>query len=267
MDISAAVRHGTVAAVHLVAYRAGRARRGRAPDSERRGYLMGASWATAVDVIASPGEAFARLREKPTFLFPLLILMALNAGVVFWYYSLVDLAWMLEQQMQAAVPEGQPPAALESSAARTVVGTVAAVAAAGLFALALVVAAAYFAFVSMLTNDGYAFKSWFALVCWCSLPLVLTQLATIVNLIVSDVSHMLPQQLSPLSFANLLGVEPDTAAGGQTFLNLSPILLWSLVLTVLGYHSWTRRSVLASSAIVLGPLLVIFGLVFVLSQA
>lgn len=226
---------------------------------------MGANWATAIDIIVSPAEAFRRLRERPRFLVPLLTLAVLNAGIVFWFYQEVDLAWMIEQQMPDALPAGQPPEALASGAARTVAGTLATLAAAASIVIGLVLVAAYFAFVSMLTNDGFKFKSWFSLVGWCSLPNVLSQLASGVNLLVSDASRMLPQQLNPLSFGNLLGTEAGPGMSQQFVMSLTPIFLWVLVLLILGYHSWTRRSVLKAAAIVLGPFGVVAGLIVLLS--
>lgn len=225
---------------------------------------MGADWATALDIFVSPGEAFERLRERPRILFPLLILVVLSAGVVYWYYSAVDLAWMIETQMPDAMPADQPTGALEGSGMAAVIGIVAAVSAGAGLLLGLLVSAGYLAFISMLTNDGYRFRQWFSLVCWCSLPMVLGQLATGVNLLVSDVSRLPPEQLNPLSFANLLGLDAGSGESGNLVMTLSPTALWALILVVLGYHSWTRRSVATAAAIVLGPPIVIAGLVLML---
>lgn len=223
---------------------------------------MGSTWATALDVIVSPGEAFARLREQPRLLFPLVVLVALTCGTVLWYYRAVDLAWLVETQMQAAAPDQQPPAALEGGAVATVIGTVATVLAGGSLVLALVLWAAYLAFISMLTNDGLRFRLWFSLVAWCSLPMAFAQLATAVNLLVSDVSRLSPQHLNPLSFVNLLGL--DTADAGGFVSSLDPTMLWTLALVALGYQAWTGRSAWQAGAIVLGPFVVIAALILLL---
>ena len=37
--------------------------------------------------------AFAELRERPRFWFPLLLLVATTAALNYWYFSMVDIEW------------------------------------------------------------------------------------------------------------------------------------------------------------------------------
>ncbi len=226
---------------------------------------MGSAWATAANVIVAPGNALRRVREHPSFLFPLVLVLVPTSGVAFAYYSFVDVAWLFETQLQDALPDQQPPAALESGVTRNIMRIGAAAGAAFVLVLTVTVWAAYLAFVSMITNDGHGFGIWFALVSWCSLPAVLAQLATVVNLIVSDVSRLPPEQLNPLSVANLLGIDGGSSGLVQFVTNQDPTTLWSLVLVVLGYHMWTQRSLPAAAAVVLAPCIVIGAIALLVS--
>ena len=49
--------------------------------------------ALSVALATAPSSAFAELRERPRFWFPLLLLVASTAGLIFWYYSMVDIEW------------------------------------------------------------------------------------------------------------------------------------------------------------------------------
>jgi hypothetical protein len=43
----------------------------------------------------------------------------------------------------------------------------------------------------------------------------------------------------------------------RVVLGLDITAMWSLVLTVLGYQAWTKRSIVTAAVVVLGPLLLI----------
>jgi hypothetical protein len=90
------------------------------------------------------------------------------------------------------------------------------------------------------------------------LPLLLGLLATIVYLLSADIRFVAQQSLNPLSFGNLLSIDP---AGKPTLqavlLSLDPTTLWSLVLSVLGYQALSQKSLVHAALVVLGPLFLI----------
>jgi hypothetical protein len=71
--------------------------------------------------------------------------------------------------------------------------------------------------------------------------------------------RFLPQDaLNPLSFGNLLAIDPTGVDMLQrVLLSLDPTTIWSVVLTILGYQAWTKRSLAHATLVVLGPLLLI----------
>ncbi|HYM36375.1 MAG TPA: hypothetical protein VET48_13330, partial [Steroidobacteraceae bacterium] len=48
-------------------------------------------------LITSPSAAFAELRERPRFWLPLIVLTLASAGLIVWYYGLVDISWLIDR--------------------------------------------------------------------------------------------------------------------------------------------------------------------------
>lgn len=212
-----------------------------------------------VDIFTSPAHAFRALQNKPRILFPLVLLMACNAGVTLVYMRAVDIPWLLETSSQSALArlgdtEKQQAVAriAKISPATATVGAV--VQALVFLPILLFVPAAYFALVSLLTDDGYKLSRWFALVCWCALPLLVAQLASTVNVLAGDASHLAPAKLNPLAFGNLFELSgPPRNVGERLLQTLSLTSIWSLALLVFGYRTWTGRPLGKAAGIVLAP--------------
>lgn len=218
---------------------------------------------TLVDIFTSPTHAFMTLREKPRILFPLILLMACNVAVTVVYMRAVDIPWLVETSSQAALTrlsDSDKQQAIEriSKISPTVVMVGAVVQGLIFLPILLFLPAAYFALVSLLTNDGYKLSRWFALVCWCALPLLVAQLASVVNVLAGDASHLAPEKLNPLSFGNLFELSgPPRNVGDRLFKALSLTSIWSLALLVFGYQMWTDRPLGKATGIVLAPVAVV----------
>ena len=223
---------------------------------------------TAVNIIASPREALESLKLKPTILLPLAAIVIANVAVVFAYYSQVDIAWVLEASLQNATEDLGPrerEAALDrmQNLSPMVVASAGAVSAALFLTLWMFLNAAYLAGISLVTDDGLRLKHWFAMICWCALPIVFGSAASLANIFLSDATFLRPDRMNPLSFSSLLDL--DSAAGNamlQSVQSLDITAAWAIVLTVCAYHVWTRRNLLASALIVLAPATLIFGSIF-----
>lgn len=226
------------------------------------------------DLITAPKKAFAALRERPRGLLPVLVLMVGYSAVSYVYISKVDLAWMMETQLQQAQATN---AQLTDAQRRQVVDAVARIppavrgTGAAIFAdislfLVLVLSAAYYRVVSLFTRDGVTFGQWFALTCWCLLPVVLGQVAVIVNLTINDARFMLQDAINPLSFGNLLSIDRTGATNAQrALLNVDITSIWAVVLAVLGYQVFAKCSAVKAVTIALAPLAVIALVVTVVS--
>lgn len=214
-----------------------------------------------VNIFTAPQAAFAAIKERPNPWLPLLVIILSNALVQFTYVQAVDLGWFLDSQMaNANITEEQRAQAVENALRLPPVayGFIAAIPTAIGFLIVFSLFALYYTGVSFATNDGIKFGQWLALIAWCSLPSVLGQLASFVNLVANDARFMPPQAVNPISFGALLGIDPvGVNALEATLMNLDVTTLWSVVLLILGYQAFTQRSSARAALVVLAPYVVI----------
>jgi|JRYD01.1.fsa_nt_gb hypothetical protein len=214
-------------------------------------------------LVTAPTKAFENLKEKPRFLFPLLVLVLSTLAVMFWYYRIVDFDWLIdrmlsanpqmsrmsEQEREAAMKMMSPGVIMWSS----LIGVVAAL------VIARVVETLYYLLAGSVTNVRYSFKQWFSLSCWTALPAVIGTLSMAVFLLTSGNNQISNEELNLLSLNELIFHVPF---GGKGYVLLSSLTLlhpWIWWLTVLGVRTWTGRSWLFSSLFVLTPIVLLYG--------
>ena len=215
------------------------------------------------NIFTAPLQAFAAIKERPNPWLPLLGIILSICVVQFTYTQVVDLPWLIDWQLQqgGATLTDEQRAQMVDGAMRIpplAYGFIAAVPSAIIILIVYAIIALYYLAVSFATNDGIKYGQWLALIAWCSLPSVFGQIASLVNLMVTDARFLPPQALNPLSFASLLGIDPQGARGVETILvQLDVTALWSTVLQILGYQAFTQRSIGVATVVVLGPLAII----------
>jgi Yip1-like protein len=211
------------------------------------------------NIFTSPTAAFAQLRERPNPWLALLILLVGYAAVSYLYLQVVDLAWMLDQQMAQGgnLTEEQRKQAVDAAlqVSPVVYSVIGAVGAPLSILIVVALIALYFTGVSFATNDGVKYGQWFAMITWALMPIVIGLAATFINLLVSD-SRFIPQEkLNPLAFGNLLGIDMAGLPRGQKgLLSLDISSIWAVVLLVLGHQVFTQRSIVRAAIVVLGPI-------------
>jgi hypothetical protein len=218
------------------------------------------------DIITAPGRALAAINERPTVWLPLVILIAVYSAVSIAYTSSVDLAWMLDQQLQQAqnLTDAQRDQTVKAALriSPLVYGVISAVAVAIFIPLLFALMSLYYAGVSFVTGDGVKYQQWFALVSWCAIPIVFGLLAALVHVIAGDARFMRQEELNPFSFGNLLSIDMAGVTRVQrAVLSLDPTLIWSVVLSIVGYQSFSKRSLPFSAAVVLGPIALIVAII------
>jgi hypothetical protein len=229
------------------------------------------SLAVAMDLFTAPNQAFAEIKERPRVWLPLLALIVSYAAVSFAYTTSVDLGWLIDQQLQQSNPDltelqREEMVRATTSVSPAVMGAISAIGAPIGIAIALFVSALYLTGISFLTHDGVRLKQWFAFSAWCWLPIMLGLVASLINILVSDARFMPQDQINPLAFGNLLGVDREDLTGLQRgLLSLDLSTLWAVVLCVLGYQAWTQRSTALALAVILGPPALIIVLAVLLS--
>jgi hypothetical protein len=215
------------------------------------------------NIFTAPSQAFAAIKERPNPWLPLLVLIGGVFIVQFMYMQAVDFPWLMDHQLQQAggnMTDAQRAQIVDATTRipPSVLGAIQGASGGIVVLIVYALVALYYTGVSFATNDGHKFQQWLALIAWCSLPSVLGYIASLVNLQVTDARFLPAEQLNPLSFGSLLGLDPQGATIVQRILmSLDVTVLWSTVLQILGYQAFTQRSFTFSTAVVLGPLAVI----------
>jgi hypothetical protein len=225
---------------------------------------MTASTSTAgvlSNIFTAPQAAFAAIKERPRPWLPLLLIIVSICAVQFTYMQVVDLPWLIDNQLAASdVPTAQREQAVEAALqlSPTLYGVFAAVPSAMIILIVYALIALYYTGVSFASNDGVKFGQWFGLIAWTSLPAVFGQIASLVNLAVVDARFLPAQQLNPLSFSSLFAIDPTGATFVESILlSLDVTTLWSTVLQIFGYQAFTQSSIVKAAIVVLGPLAMI----------
>jgi hypothetical protein len=238
---------------------------------ERNKMAEKSSLAVAVDLITAPKQAFAEIKERPRVWLPLVLLSVSLAAVSFAYMTSVDLGWYFDQQLQQSAPDltelqREEMVRVQTSLGGTTLGAIGAVTSPLGLVLGLFIYALYLMGVGFVIKDGVRLKQWFALLSWCSLPIALGVVASLINILVGDARFMAQDQINPLAFINLLGLDREGLTPIERgLLSIDITTIWATVLCVLGYQAWTNRSLAVAIAVVLGPVALIIGLVTLLA--
>jgi Yip1-like protein len=227
---------------------------------------MELAWA----VIATPRAALSELHERPRFVFPLLLLTISSGVLVAWYYSIVDLPWLIDQTFSANESIARMSEAQRSRAlgmmSRGMMLTSSLIG--GLIGVVVLKAleALYYVLADRITNLRLTFNHWFALACWTSIPSVIVAIASLLILLTSRTNQISAGALSPLSLNELFFHLPMGAKGSTLLTSLTLIHPWMWWLTALGVRLWTGRSWMFSAGFVLLPVILVCGAAVAISS-
>ena len=220
--------------------------------------------ALSIALATAPSSAFAELRERPKFWFPLLLLVLTTVALNYWYFSVVDIEW-LKATFLSADPSLQKMTEEQRAAAmgmytRNVMLYGSLVSIVIILPAILLLQALYLLVVGKVTRLGPGFKHWFALSCWTSLPVLLSTVVAAILLILAENAQVPPGVVAPLSLNALVMHVPEGSPGHTLFqsLNIPALLCWALM--IIGFRTWSQRSWGFSAVVVLLPWAIIYGI-------
>lgn len=223
----------------------------------------------AINILTTPSEAFRELQQRPSKLFPLLAILLSTASVMFWYFSIVDLEWYIddtlslqdlnEDQMEAA--RGQM-----SSMSRSTFRLISTLASSFGIVFIYILQAGYLSLTSAISGSGQKFSHWFSLVLWTGLPYLFSVVGMVATLLLSTNGQLSAYDLDPLTLANL-GMQSSNDSLMTIFRTLNLTMIWGMSLTVMGYRQWLGCGIIRALAVVLAPyvLILLAGVYFALS--
>jgi hypothetical protein len=218
--------------------------------------------ALTMTLATAPSSAFAELRERPRFWFPLLLTIVTTAGLVYWYYSVVDIDWLKDTlyanspQFQQMDEEGR--ARAMAAFGRTTLQWSSLVGVVIMLPVVFVIWALYLLLVAKFTKLSQGFRHWLTLVVWSSLPMLLNSVVAGILLLLADTPQISPGVLQPLSLNELVFHRPFGSPGQGLLesLGIPAFLSWALM--IIGIRNWTQRSWIFSAAMTLLPWIIIY---------
>ena len=217
---------------------------------------------TATNILLSPGEAFTELQQRPSKLFPLALIVLSTMAVMFWYFSIVDFDWYIDDTLAAVnLDDEQLETAREqmASMSQTTFKMF------GIFSGAIgilvvyVLQSGYLSLTSAISGSGQKFGDWFSLVLWTSLPYMLSVVGMVSTIALSPNGQLGSYDLDPLTLANL-GMQSGNSSLTAIFNGISLPMLWGIALTIMGYRQWLDCSLLKAMTVVLAPYFLILGI-------
>jgi TM2 domain-containing membrane protein YozV len=212
---------------------------------------------------SQPGKAFDALGEMPRFWFPLLLALACGLVTTYWFYQVVDLPWLLEEQFRAnprtaAMTDEQRTRVLQMMSPAVVKWSAVGSVLVAVLALRLL-EAAYFLVAGKVTNVQRSFRHWFALTNWSGVPGLLSTIPAVIMLAMTNNGQVDQGSLNPLSL-NELFFHRTMGQPGYSLLAamslLQPLGWW---LAFVAVRRWSGRSSAYCAGFVLLPFIVIYG--------
>ena len=218
---------------------------------------------TILNILLEPSTAFADLREHPSWLLPLLLVAGGYALAMFWYFSILDIPWFMENLIyqggddpsEEQVEQFREQMEIVSPRVFIISGFIGAS-----FALMLVwvLQAGYLTLVSALTGDGLRFRNWFCLATWTAIPTLFSIVGMAMTMLLNPGGQIGQLDLDPLQLNNL-GIQFGDSPVNAVLEPISLTYLWTLGLLVYGYRQWLQGGWFKSAIIVLLPQILLLG--------
>jgi len=209
------------------------------------------------NVFLEPSSTFARLKAKTHAWLPLLILIVLSVGLMYWWVSTVDFPWLVDRmassQSKPEVQAAMRQMTQKSMMVTTVIGAILG----SLIVYALT--AVYYLIAGKVLGSDIGYGKWFGFSVWTSVPRLLAMPLSVFQ-IMSSGGHLVAEDLNMVSLNYLVLHLPASHpwAGFANGVDLTS--LWCIFLAVIGLKAWTGRSTGTCVTIALLPYVIIYGL-------
>lgn len=222
--------------------------------------------AQLVDIFLQPSKVFAEQRERPTFLVPALVLVAISIAFTLAYFFRVDPSWYADHMLDAkrgamtAKQLAQMKSMMPSARTMGMFGVVGSLVG---ISLMLALTGLYYWLASKVTGHALRYSHGVSLSAWSAVPAILGTVIALVGALT-----MAPQtSLESLMLTHvdpLLVDLPPGASGSRLAHAVDLLSLWSIFLTALGWRVFTRSGWGQAILVAVLPYLVIYGVIALL---
>jgi len=214
-----------------------------------------------VTILYEPTTTFKRINSHPTGWFPLLTVIISSCALLLWYYSVVDLPWLVDQMLDTVGSTDEREKSAEFLTREMMVVSSLGSALIGYPAI-LCLLAVYLVTASKAVSNGISFGKGFALVAWANIPNFLLSLLGVMQLLLASSGKIGLSELNPVSLNQLFfqfDMEHPLAVLTDS---ISLITFWSIFLLIIGFEVWAEVKRSTAISIVLTPYIIVYGLWF-----
>lgn len=215
-----------------------------------------------VDIFLDPATVFTAEKDKPTFLLPMAIMVALSVAMILAYYLRVDPVWFQDFSLTMMGQEMTPAEIAQAKQfmpGAKVQGYVGAAGTLIFVPIAYAVFALYYFLASKIAGAGLSYKHGLSLASWAAMP-------TALGALVGTISALTMAPQTPLHAISLTRIDPllvqlpfdhdlSTLAKGFDLLGL-----WALALGAIGWKTFTRSGWGSAVFVAALPSVLIYGI-------
>ncbi|MCZ8166515.1 YIP1 family protein [Silanimonas sp.] len=215
-----------------------------------------------VDIFLDPAKVFTAEKDKPTFLLPMAIMVAVSAGMILAYYLRVDPVWFQDFSLTMMGQEMTPAEIAQAKQfmpSAKVQGYIGAAATLIFVPIMYAVFALYFFLAGKIAGAGLSYKHGLSLATWAAMP-------TALGALVATISALTMAPQTPLHAISLTRIDPllvqlpfdhalSTLAKGFDLLGL-----WAIALGAIGWRAFTRSGWASAVVVAALPSVLIYGI-------
>ncbi len=214
-----------------------------------------------INIFLEPGKVFAELKEKPTFVVPLLLVMVATIIMTFTYFMKVDSTWFIDHTLLAS---GKEMSAAEMAQARSfmpgakMMGYISIVTIPLGTAFIVTLFSLYYLLAGKISGSAIGFKQALSLTCWSSMPSLLGVIVILVGVVMMSPQTSI-ESLGLTHLDPLLLQLPIDSPWKKLATSFDLLSFWSIFLAALGWKTWGKTSWVEGLVVAIIPVAIIFG--------
>ena len=214
---------------------------------------------TVLNIFTEPTQAFTTIKERPTKLFPMAVVLVPTVLMLIWYFSALDFEWFIEYSMRDVASDERRAAEegmrMFGSTGTMVLGLLGACLGA---LLIWTVSAGYLTLISKMFGDDIGFGHWFSLSIWISVISVLGLVAGMIVMLLNPGGQVPIESVNPLTLGGI-GLSSDNPGAQRLLDSFSLFVPWTVTLAVVAYRQWLSCSWQRACWVNITPQAVLFG--------
>ncbi|MEO8000830.1 MAG: YIP1 family protein [Arenimonas sp.] len=214
-----------------------------------------------INIFLEPGKVFAELKEKPTFIVPLMVVMVATIAMTFLYFMKVDSSWFIDHTLLAS---GKEMSASEMAQAKSfmpgakMMGYISIITIPIGTAFIVALLALYYLLAGKIAGSTVGFKHALSLTCWSSMPTLLGAIVVLVGVIMMSPQTSI-ESLGLTHLDPLLLQLPIDSPWKKLATSFDLLSFWNIFLVALGWKIWGKTSWVEGIIVAIIPIVIIYG--------